>query len=249
MVQQLYKDAVRAERVTAAALQGLATPSRSVTTYTERHLSIAPETLAGATAILWSKYWSQDNELLHQRAVELVEVPCQQHGIAIQVLGEYPLFTNLKLVRGSISDVVIVPADQDPLIVNGNFPLPQKVRHRLRAMERAGVPFDMMYTYIAHEVPRGSISEHGPIPLEVILPSAPVETRRTSERLGKIAYTAQSSLLGLLGLTARASALGLGAVSAGAGMALEALLDPLIFGAIADERGIATWFVLAQWAW
>ncbi len=50
MVQQLYKDAVRAERVTAAALQGLATPSRSVTTYTGRHSSIAPETLAGATS-------------------------------------------------------------------------------------------------------------------------------------------------------------------------------------------------------
>jgi hypothetical protein len=212
-------------------------------------LSIPPETLAGATAILWSKYWSQDNELLHQRAVELVEVPCQQHGIPIQVLGEYPLFTNLKLVRGSTSDVVIVPADQDPLIVNGNFPLPQKVRHRLRAMERAGVPFDMMYTYIAHEVPRGSVSEHGSIPLEVVLPSAPIETRRTSERLGKISYTAQSSLLSLLGLTAKASTLGLGVVSASAGRALDVLLDPLIFGAIADERGIATWFVLAQWAW
>jgi hypothetical protein len=198
---------------------------------------------------MWSQSWSQRNKLLRQQATALVEVPCRQYGIAIQTLGEYPLFTGLKLVRGNISDVVIVPANEDPLVMSGNFPLPQKVRRRLRAMEQAGVPFDMLYTYIAHEVPCGSVSEDGPIPLEVVLPSAPIETRHTSERLGNIAFTTQSSLLRLLGLAARTSLLGLGTVSRGAGRAMEILLDPLIFGAIADQRGMATWFVLAQWAW
>ena len=35
----------------------------------------------------------------------------------------------------------------------------------------------------------------------------------------------------------------------GSGAVTSLLLDPLIFGALADERGIATWFVIAQWAW
>jgi hypothetical protein len=40
-------------------------------------------------------------------------------------------------------------------------------------------------------------------------------------------------------------------VKAGAAgvVATELLLDPVIFGALADERGMATWFVLAQWVW
>jgi hypothetical protein len=198
---------------------------------------------------MWSQSQLHYNELLREQAVELVKIPCQQRGIDIQMLGEYPLFSGLKLVRGSSSDVVIVPADEDPLIKSGKFPLPQKVRRRLRAIEQAGVPFDMLYTYIAHEVPCGSVSEYGPIPLEVVLPSPPVETRRVSERLGRIAHTAQSSLLGLVGQAARVGVQGVVAAGLGASTALEILLDPLIFGALADERGVATWFVLAQWAW
>jgi hypothetical protein len=216
--------------------------------YTRRHLNIASETWAGTLAI-WSMYNARYNALLHQQATALVEVPCQRHGIPIQTLGEYPLFRGLKLVRGEVSDVVIVPADEDPLFVSGKFPLPQQVDQRLRAIKRAGVPCDMLYTYIAHEVPRGSVSEDGPLPLEVIIPPAPALTVRTSEHLGTIAHALTVTLLGKLGQAAATSVQGAGVLGLGAGLVTSILLDPLIFGAIADERGMATWFVLAQWAW
>src|SRR5436305_2433751 len=46
------------------------------------------------------------NAMLRRRAVELVEVPCKRHGISIQPVGEYPLFSDLKLVQGEVTDVV-----------------------------------------------------------------------------------------------------------------------------------------------
>lgn len=244
MYSTLYKNDAQALRVTRSAQQALALPSRKAVRYTKGHLSIAPETLAGTISL-----WAQYNVMLHQRATALVEVPCREQGIAIQTLGEYPLFTGLKLVHGSVSDVVIVPADEDPLISTGDFPLPREVEQRLRAMKRAGVPFDMLYTYIAHEVPRYSVNEAGPLPLEVVLPPDPARTIQTSQRLGAVAHAATSALLGGLGRAARAGVNGAALATLGSGVAAVILLDPLIFGAIADERGMATWFVLAQWTW
>ncbi len=244
MQDRLYKDYAQAKRVTTAAQYALASTDRNPVTCSNGQLIIAPETLAGTLGM-----WSTHNALLRRQATALVEMPCKQHGIAIQTLGEYPLFTGLKLVHGEVSDVVIVPAEDDPLVVTGQFPLPQAVQARLRAMERAGVPFDMIHTYIAHEVPSYSVSPHGPIPLEVIRPSAPIQTSRTSERLGIVAHAATVSLLRGLRRTANASVLAVGAATVGASIAAALMLDPLIFGAIADERGMATWFVLAQWLW
>ncbi|QBD79221.1 hypothetical protein EPA93_25860 [Ktedonosporobacter rubrisoli] len=243
----LYKNDARARQVTRVAQQALDSPSRSAVHYTRRHLSIAPETIAG-TLSLWTTY-ALYNKMLHQRAVALVEAPCREHGIAIQTLGEYPLFSGLKLVHAPTSDVVIVPADEDPLIVTGKFPLPDAVKQRLQAMRAAGVPFDMLYTYIAHEVPPYSVSEEGPLPLEVIKPPAPAQTVRAAERLGWLAHAATTTLIGSTGRLFSESLRASTRAGLVVGTAAALLLDPLIFGAIADERGMATWFVLAQWAW
>jgi hypothetical protein len=99
---------------------------------------------------------------------------------------------------------------------------------------------------IAHEVPRNSVCPGGPLPLEVIKPPSPTGVTRTSERLGAIAHAATISLLKGVLVTARAPVVG--ASAAGAFIA-GLLLDPVIFGAFADEHGMATWFVLAQWVW
>jgi hypothetical protein len=171
---------------------------------------------------------------------------CKQHGIPVQTLGEYPLFSELKLVQGEVTDVVVVPADQDPLVTAGTFPLPRAVRDKFCKMERAGVPLNMLYTYIAHEVPRNSVNPHGPLPLDVIKPSPPSRVVRTSRHLGAIAYTATISLLKGVLFTASVPVVKAGAAGV---VATELLLDPVIFGALADERGMATWFVLAQWVW
>ena len=211
--------------------------SRNPVTYSNGQLSMAPHILAGTLAM-----WHAQNASLHRRAVELVEVPCRQHGITISTLGEYPLFTQLKLIRGEITDVAIVPAEQDPLLVTGKFPLPRSVGTQLRAMERAGVPLGLLHTYVAHEVPVGSVVEGSIIPLEVIKPPAPAKTVRTSERLGKIAHATTSALLKGAFIAAAAPAVF-------TGMTVATLLDPVIFGAIADERGMGTWFALAQWTW
>lgn len=244
MSNNLYRNAVQANRVTVVAQQALASPNRNVVTHKQRHLSVPRETLVGTVAL-----WASHNTALRRRATALVEIPCREHGITIQTLGEYPLFAGIKLVHGTTSDVIIVPAEEDPLLVTGEFPLPKVVAARLRAIERAGVPFEQVRTYIAHEVPCYSVDPHGPIPIEVVRPPVPAQTRRTSERLGAVACGATISLLKGLRRTATVGILGAGAATVGGIAAAGVLLDPLIFGAVADERGMATWFVLAQWAW
>jgi hypothetical protein len=233
----LFGDSRQRKPVITVVREEIVNTSRNPVTYFDGRLSMAPEILAGTLAM-----WHAQNTNLHRRAVDLVEVPCRQHGIVISTLGEYPLFTQLKLIRGEITDVAIVPAEQDPLLATGKFPLPRSVSNQLRAMERAGVPLDLLHTYIAHEVPVGSVVEGSVIPLEVIQPPVPAKTVRTSERLGKIAHATTSALLkGALVAAAAPVVL--------TGMTVAALLDPVIFGAIADERGVGTWFALAQWTW
>jgi len=106
----------------------------------------------------------------------------------------------------------------------------------------------MLYTYIAHEVPRYSVSEDGPIPLEVVMPPHPQQAVRLSNRLGMIANAATTHWLVSWGRR-RSGCAWRGEAGYWFGCSCLVLLDPLIFGAIADERGMATWFVLAQWAW
>src|SRR5437588_11032739 len=114
MQDRLYKDYVQAKRVTTAAQYALASPARSSVIYSDGRLRMPRETLAGTVGI-----WTMQNVQLHRRATALVETPCKQHGIAIQTLGEYPLFSGIKLVHGEVSEVVIVPAEEAPLIGTG----------------------------------------------------------------------------------------------------------------------------------
>lgn len=249
----LYKDEQQTRRVTRAAQRGLATSLPDVPITGEivavhrRPVHLAPETLAGTLGIL-SLYNVEYNLALRRRAVQQVVRPSEQHNLTVEALGEYPLFQDLKLVQGRDTDVVIVPADDDPLLNSGKFPMPRKMHRRMEALRKAGVPFDRLYTYVAHEVLHGSVSPSGPLTLEAIAPPAPRSVVRTSRYLGNVAQAMTTSVLGGLGLIARGGVYS--AALAGAGTeALSILLDPLIFGAFADERGMATWFVLAQWAW
>lgn len=254
----LYKNEQQARRVTCAAQRALAMslPANApagtdevVAMYgrTVRMVHLAPETLAGTVGVL-SLYNVEYNLALHRRAMQQVAQPCEQLGLAVEALGEYPLFRGLKLVQGRDTDVVIVPADDDPLLTSGKFPMPRKVHGRMEALRKAGVPFERLYTYIAHEVPRGSVSPDGPLTLEAITPPAPRSGVRTSRCLGNVAHAMTHTVLAALGLAARGGVYGAALAGAGA-ETLSILLDPLIFGAFADERGMATWFVLAQWAW
>ncbi|GCE47298.1 hypothetical protein EI42_00827 [Thermosporothrix hazakensis] len=236
MHHTLYRDDVQARRVTSTIQSALARQGVIQ--------GISPNVLASTLCI-----WTQAAFTLRQRATELIEKPCQEHGIAIQCLGEYPLFTGSKLIRGAQTDVVILPAEEDPLLASGKFPVPLHAARRLQLIREAGVPLDQMRTYIAHEVPRNSVSEHGPIPLEVIAPPVPKEAAATAEQLGNIAHIATTIVLGKLKKAFTAGIKGAGIATTGAGIATAALLDPLIFGAYADQHGLATWFVLAQWYW
>lgn len=208
---------------------------------------------------------------LHERAMELVEVPCRRHGIALEALGIYPLFPNLKLVRGTTTDMVIVPAEQDPLITTGKFPLPKGVRDKLGALQRAGVPFELLHTYIAHEVPANSVSPLGPIPLAAVLPPPSARMTRTSEMLGSIAHATTISFLRGTLLTASTIARGIGSSAGAATLTLGRaamsfgssagtatahvgsralmMLDPVIFCALPDEDGMAVWYAVASWVW
>lgn len=244
MIATLYKNEEQARRVVTAVHdelhRSLSQPVRAV----NGRISIAPEILAGTIST-----WAIQNVTLNREARTLVEYPCQRAGIVVENLGEYPLFTDAKIARGPLTDVVIVPAEQDPLFASGQFALPRSVQSRLQAMEKIGVPLDLLFTYIAHEVPSNTVDADGFIPLEVIAPPPPERTQRLSERLGAVAHTSTISALRGFRRTAAAGALGVAAGTLVAGVVVARLLDPIIFGALPDERGMATWFVLAQWVW
>src|SRR2546421_13107436 len=93
MQGKLYTDNLQAQRVTLAAQQALASPQAVAIRPQRSYLRIPAAALAG-TIGLQSMY----NVMLRQRATQLVATPCQEHGIDIQTLGEYPLFTGTKLV-------------------------------------------------------------------------------------------------------------------------------------------------------
>jgi hypothetical protein len=246
------------------------TNTYNVGTFSNAQRHIHSGTLASALMV--------QHTALYHRAMELVEAPCRQYGIALETLGIYPLFPDLKLVRGTVTDMVIVPAEQDPLITTGKFPLPKDVRDKLAALQRAGVPLELLHTYIAHEVPANSVSPNGPIPLEAVLPPPSARITRTSEILGSIAHATTISFLRGMLLTASAAARGAGTMakeigsvagaatltlgtaamsfgsSAGAatadvGSRALMMLDPVIFCALPDEHGIAVWYAVASWVW
>ena len=246
------------------------TNANNVGAFSNAQLHIPSGTLASALMV--------QHAALYHRAVELVEAPCRQHGIALETLGIYPLFPDLKLVRGTVTDMVIVPAEQDPLITTGKFPLPRNVRDKLGALQRAGVPLELLHTYIAHEVPANSVSPYGPIPLEAVLPPPSARITQTSEMLGSIAHATTISFLRGTLITASAAARGAGTIardigsvagaatltlgtaamslgsSAGAtaahvGSRALMMLDPVIFCALPDEDGMAVWYAVASWVW
>src|SRR5205085_8676891 len=99
----LYDDYRQRKPVVTVIREEIVNTSRNPVIYSNGRLSMAPEILAGTLAM-----WHAQNAALHHKAVELVEIPCKQQGIVISTLGEYPLFTQLKLIRGEITDVVIV---------------------------------------------------------------------------------------------------------------------------------------------
>jgi len=244
MVAPLYKDEKQARRVVNVVQEELHRSLSRPVRLVNGRISIAPEILAGTLST-----WAMQNIRLNRQTRALVEYPCRSQGLVVETLGEYPLFTEMRLVQGPITDVVIVPAEQDPLFASGQFPLPRSVKTRMQLMEQIGVPLERMFTYIAHEVPANSVAMDRPLPLEAVTPPPSAHTLRQSERLGAIAHVSTiSALKGFRrGLTTSVRGMVVGALATGVAAAL--LLDPIIFGALADERGMATWVVLAQWVW
>src|SRR5437660_8308899 len=114
MEHGLYGDYRQRKTVITIVREEIANTTRNPVIYSNGRLSIAPEILAGTLAM-----WHMQNAALHHRAVELIEIPCNQQGITIQTLGEYPLFIQPKLIRGELTDVVIVTAEQDPVLATG----------------------------------------------------------------------------------------------------------------------------------
>ncbi len=119
MVASLYKNEGQARRVVSIVHEelhrSLARPVRLV----DGRISIAPEILAGTLST-----WAMQNIKLNRQARALVEYPCLRQELVVETLGEYPLFTEMRLVQGPVSDVVIVPADQDPCLLAVGFPCP-----------------------------------------------------------------------------------------------------------------------------
>ncbi|RIK36804.1 MAG: hypothetical protein DCC55_26205 [Chloroflexi bacterium] len=153
--------------------------------------------------------------------------------------------------------------DEDPLFDSpGGFPFPDAVLQLLDRIQRAGLEFDTYY--VAHELllqPEGPV---GRTPLALLQPPPPRQTMEASAKLGGWAGQAQhlaslplvGAVAGLTAGAALSAALGAMAVG-GVGLALSglALLDPILFGVVADPAQpfqpgtVAAWYAVAVWSY
>jgi hypothetical protein len=150
-------------------------------------------------------------------------------------------------------DWVLLDAASDPLLKEPNgFPVPDRVLRDLRRVADR-VEFDAIY--VAHEVPRGAVTEEGPPRVEAFLPPAPPEVARLSKRLGGTSaalWTLAAAPLVLAGLLGGLVLAGTAVVAA---MGTTIGLDPVLLGVIvrpghAPATGEpAAWFHLGHWTY
>ncbi|MBO3752165.1 hypothetical protein J5X84_39405 [Streptosporangiaceae bacterium NEAU-GS5] len=183
-------------------------------------------------------------------------------GIAIEVVGISATFDEPRAYAGETSDWVMAPAEDDPHLASGAWPIPGDQRRRLEQLVAAGVRFDRLY--IAHEVPRGRIElplapaelstgtevvairpgqvlapevarqAVGPVPVPV-----PTAALALAERLGQIADLPWRVVAGARDMV-------------NAAIAVRNDFDPMVLGVITARRtaptpALGAFCVLAQW--
>ncbi|MCC7105687.1 MAG: hypothetical protein IT307_11125 [Chloroflexi bacterium] len=187
---------------------------------------------------------------LQRRAREIMAVSVQA-GLPVSYLGTMPLFADHRVYGAPhlAHDWVLLDAASDPLLTEpGGFPVPDRVLRDLRRVADR-VEFDAVY--VAHEVPRGAVTEERPLRVEAFLPPAPPKVERLSRRLGRTTaalWTVAAAPLVFAGVMG-------GLVVAGAAVAGAAGLDPVLLGAVvrpgrAPAAGEpAAWFHLGHWTY
>ncbi len=187
------------------------------------------------------------------RLAELTETAissCAAEGLSVTCLG---IADQLAAPVGASAqtDWIVLPAEQDPLVKNGEMAIPAAQRRKLSRLAAADI--ELADLYLAHELPAGSlgIKPGGYRPLDKVaalrfekaakLPEHQ-GTKRLSHRLGTVAERAASMIGQSVGTALAAPLL------------LAAALDPVVLG-IVTETGEpqpgqpAGWLVLVEWDW
>ena len=197
-----------------------------------------------------------DAPLLYNRAYSVV-ARGKQAGISVPHLFNAPLTTRHQVVPGERYDYVMVEASQDPLFHDRDgYPMPQKNLDDLRRVYAADIPFDQIV--VVHEVNKGSVSSHGPLPVEPLLPPPSREGVRRSQQFGQWAQrvfsAATAPTLGLATLAVAGTVVAAG--TAGALLSAVALvgLDPLILGVVTPDGStrlgtVGSFHYLTHWTY
>ena len=184
---------------------------------------------------------------LGQRLVHVIQT-CQRERLPCQYLGTMPLFEDHRVYPGSERDWVMMPLAQDPLFAQQDqYPIPASTLRQLQQIDRASIDFDIIY--VAHEVEKNTVVQGEAVPLKAVVPPAPPNVQRLSQRLGQTARSLFTLALAPLVAWSAASA-ALGAMVA----ALPAaILDPVLFGVVVrpgrdpQQGEVGGWFYLAHW--
>jgi len=174
----------------------------------------------------------------------------EQEGLPVQYLGIMPIFAGHRVYPGRRFDWVIVNLAEDPLFQDPDgFPVPTRMLEELRRIRQSGVDFDALY--VAHEVPKGRISERAALTTEMLAPPPPRAVQELSDRLG----TMGRALWTLATLPVAASAVAGGLIAAGTAGVLGVVgLDPILLGVVVELGHLvvpgepAAWFYLGHWA-
>lgn len=142
---------------------------------------------------------------------------------------------------------LILPLNQDPLWMRGDYPMPPAEFERLHLLARLAQP-DELQCYVAHQIPRAwqdrvrrSMAADEPVPYAALAP----QPARSSNRWGVVA--SQMAIAATVGFVLIAGILDALASTA-------TTIDPIVLGALAmdeqPERGdLAAFYALAHWDW
>jgi len=182
--------------------------------------------------------------------------------LPVQFCGYRPLFRGSLVYPGRTSDWAIMNLTEDPFFRDHGHLLyaPQHVIKDVQKFDKLGMSFDAIF--IAHELPKGSVTPGKPVPFDLIAPPPRARVQRRLSFLEQNAMSVWHSVARLAGAVVKVGAVATAGVATAGVAAAAALaaaapagLDPILFGVQFDEtwqangRPIGLWYYLTHWYW
>ena len=220
----------------------------------QKRVGIAPQAGCQASAPLLQQHAEVTNR-------------ADRNKLPVRFFGYHPVFSGYRVVRPSNSktDWVLMNILHDPFFreitgapnlgqnTSGTLYAPENVIASISDTVNAGIDFDSIF--IAHEVPRGSVSAKDSLDLETLIPPPPPKARKQHDFRKWSLVRYWNELLKLtkhtLGIAAKTAA----GTMAFAAAAPAAGLDPVLFGVNYDENVVVDgelmgmFYYITHWRW